>query len=478
MASSFYFYDVETSGFNPRSARVMQFAGQRTNLQLKPIGQPDNFLIKMTPDVLPEPDAVLLTGITPQKTLAEGITEAEFLRYFSDNIATSDTVFLGFNTVRFDDEFIRFLHYRNFYDPYEWQWQDGRSKWDLLDVSRMTRALRPDGIEWPYASDGKPSNKLSLLSAINKLSHEQVHDALSDVQATIAVASLIRKKQPKLFDYLLSKRDKKQVEDLVTKPEPFIYSSGSYSSSFLKTTAAVTLTPHPAQSGSVYVYDLRCNPEPYLKKTTDELAELLAKYYYEEGEERFPIKKLQFNRCPAIAPLSVLDTDSQKRLNLDLVVIDKNLKILLDSSDFIEKLQDAILLNEKQKQTAFVADIADVDSQLYNGFFNDKDKAKMAKVRQADQNALADLHPDFDDSRLDKLLFLYKARQYPKSLSDTEQKTWENYCQHQLLNGNEQSRLANYFKRIDEIAKNQDLNQNQKYLLEELKLYGEYVMPA
>src|SRR4051794_2186078 len=109
MAGSFFFYDLETSGISPREARVMQFAGQRTDLDLKLIGEPVNELIKLSEDVLPDPDAVLITGITPQATLQDGITEAEFLELFHKDVATPDTIFVGFNTVRFDDEFMRYL---------------------------------------------------------------------------------------------------------------------------------------------------------------------------------------------------------------------------------------------------------------------------------------------------------------------------------------------------------------------------------
>ena len=204
----------------------MQFAGQRTNVEMEPIGDPVNILIKLTPDVLPDPEAVLLTGITPQSTQADGMTEAEFLKYFYDEIVTPDTCFLGYNTVRFDDEFMRFLHYRNFYDPYEWQWTNNCSRWDILDVVRMTRALRPEGIEWPMNDDGKPTNRLELLTKANNLDHYAAHDALSDVYATIAIAKLIRDKQQKLFEFLFDYRGKKKIQELVGADKPFVYSSG------------------------------------------------------------------------------------------------------------------------------------------------------------------------------------------------------------------------------------------------------------
>lgn len=477
MQQTFYFYDLETTGFSARNARIMQFAGQRTDMDLKPIGEPDNILIKLTPDVLPDPDAIMVTGITPQKTLTDGITEAEFLCYFYDKIAQPNTIFVGYNTVRFDDEFIRFTNYRNFYDAYEWQWQDGRSKWDMLDVVRMTRALRPDGIKWPFGSDGKPVNKLEPIAAINKLNHEKAHDALSDVYATIAIAKLIKTKQPKLFDYLLNMRDKRKVEDLVGTGEPFVYTSGKYNSDFAKTTIAVSVAQHPSQKGTVLVYDLRIDPEPFAKMPAKELAVLLQKFRFEENELRLPVKRLQSNRCPAVAPMTVLTVDDKDRLQIDDAVIKANFEKLRSLSDFGDRLQEAIRLNEKARQSSLVVDVQDVDTQLYDGFFGDSDKTKMRVVRAANENELADLNLDFADKRLELLLLLYKARQFPKSLTADEQTAWQSYRTQKLLSGDADSQIAKYFNRINELSVRTDLNQDQLYALEELKLYGESIMP-
>ncbi len=271
MNQSFFFYDLETSGINPREQRIMQFAGQRTNLELQPIGEPVNMLIALGDDVLPDPDAILVTGITPQSTKQDGITEVEFLRVFYEQVAMPGTIFVGYNTVRFDDEFMRYLNYRNFYDPYEWHWQDGKSRWDLLDVVRMTRALRPEGIKWPFTSDGKPTNRLELLTELNGLEHQNAHDALSDVDATIALAELIRNHQPKLFDYLLKMRNKSEVENLIKSSKPFVYTSGKYSNETEKTAVTVYLCDNP-KTGAL-VYDLRFSPVDWFDKTPEQLAE-------------------------------------------------------------------------------------------------------------------------------------------------------------------------------------------------------------
>ena len=477
MAETLYFYDLETSGINPRSARIMQFAGQRTDLNMEPIGGPDNILVKLTPDILPDPEAILITGITPQQTLADGITQAEFLKYFHENVVQPNTTLLGYNTVRFDDEFMRYANYQCFYDPYEMHYKNGCSRWDLLDVVRMTRALRPDGINWPFASDGKPSNRLELLTSVNKLDHYSAHDALSDVFATIAVAKLIKQKQPKLFEYLYKLRDKHEVAKVVSSGKPFVYTSGRYASEYEKTTISVLLAPHPAQKGSVFVYDLRYDPSPFLKMQPAELADTIFKYHSDKDQIRLPVKQLQYNKCPAVAPLTVLRAADKSRLQIDDSEIDNNFAILSSADGFAENIQEAFMIRDKQRQTSFIVDVSDVDSQLYDGFFNDADKSKMRTVRMADANKLADMHFDFDDNRLAKLLLLFKARQFPASLSADEQEQWSSYRADKLLSGGEDSRLAKYFARIDELVKQPSMTDSQRYLLEELRLYGQSLVP-
>lgn len=478
MANSFYFYDLETTGFSARDARIMQFAGQRTDMDLNPIGNPHNILVKITSDILPDPEAILVTGITPQKTLQDGMSEAEFLKIFHSEIAVPNTIFVGFNSVRFDDEFIRFTNYRNFYDAYEWQWQDGKSRWDIMDLARITRALRPEGIVWPFASDGKPVNRLEPLASVNKLEHEHAHDALSDVMATIGVAKLIKEKQTKLFDFMLKMRDKKEVQKLAGAGEPFVYCSGRYSSDFEKTTVVSTVALHPTQSGSVFVYDLREDPTPFVAMSPSELAELMKKWKFEEGELRLPVKQLQFNKCPAIAPVQVLEVgDTKARLKIDDTLIRKNLKTLQAAKDFGDKIKEAARINEKLRQATFMADIQDVDAQLYDGFFGDSDKNKMRTVRSADENMLADLHLDFADDRLKELLLLYKARQFPKSLSEQDQQAWDEYRTKRLFEGEEQSRFAKYLNKLNALAAQQTLTGEQRYILEELGLYAQSIAP-
>ena len=476
MAASFFFYDLETSGFDARQDRIMQFAGIRTDMDLNPIGNPYDIKIKMTPDTVPSPDAIMVTGITPQSTITDGVTEAEFLTMFFREIVQPSTTFLGYNTLRFDDEFMRNLLYRNFYDAYEWQWQDDCSRWDLLDVVRMTRALRPDGIEWPFNDQGKPTNRLELITKLNDIDHYAAHDALSDVHATIAVAKLIRDNQRKLFDYLFEYRQKKAVKALVEAGKPFLYSSGKYPSEFEKTTAAVYLTGERQDRGA-HVYDLRHDPREFIDMTAPQLAERLAWTRDENAPPRLPVKTLLYNHCPAVAPMGVLDEPAQQRLALTIKTVQTNLGLLRSAKGFDERVRQAFaIMDDKRDAAQRSKSTPDVDAQLYDGFLQSGDKTVSRAVRVAKPDDISSFASQLRDERLIKLLPRYKARNYPESLSDDERREWEQLCRQRLMDGGQKSRLARYFSRLQELAA--VATPEQTYLLEELQLYGQSIMPV
>ena len=440
---TFFFYDLETSGLNAREDRIMQFAGQRTDMELNPIGEPVNILVRITEDALPSPSAIMVTKITPQDTLRDGISEAEFLKFITEEVFVPNTIAVGYNTVRFDDEFMRATLWRNFYDPYEWEWKDGRSRWDILDVVRLTRALRPEGINWPFREDGAPTNRLELITKLNGVAHEHAHDALSDVYATIAVAKLIREKQPELFDFLFKMRDKKEIKKYVNldNKQPFVYASGRYGNEFNKTTIAFPLTS--GRNGNVLVYDLRYNINDV------------------DMEKTFPIvKELCFNKCPAVAPMGVLEKeDGWNKIGLTKEIVEKNLQDLLAHPEFAERMRSEI-----ENRPEFPPAV-EPEAALYDGFLGDTDRIKVAAVRNADANKLADFHPDFHDPRLPELLLHYKGRNFPQSLSESESTKWEEYRRARL------ERLApKFLKELSEIY------EKDEYIGEELKLYFESLM--
>lgn len=469
MASTFFFYDLETSGLDTRESRIMQFAGIRTDENFNHIGEPYNILIKLNDDTLPSPEAIMVTGITPQQTQADGVTEAEFARLFVDAIATEDTIMVGFNNIRFDDEFIRCLLWRNFYDPYEWCWKDGRSRWDILDVVRMTRALRPDGIVWPVDSEGRATNRLELLTKENGIDHLKAHDALSDVEATIAIIDLIKTKQPQLYSYLLKIRSKNTVKQLVNLDDkkPFVYTSGRYEAEYQKTTVAFPLTS--GKNGNVVVYDLRHDPTEFIAMNQSELA----KKYYASWEERqsegyvkLPIKELQYNRAPAVAPVGVLEQDGGwEHIQLDFATIERHKTILLRAPHFAENIRTLLETRPEYQKSQ------DAECQLYDGFVNDRDRLRIETVRNATERELGDFHPEFSDDRLGDLLLRYKARNYPASLSEDEARAWELWRSLRI-----QKQLPAFMKSLQKAAQTSD--EQKSFIVQELQLWAESIVPA
>lgn len=469
MTETFFFYDLETSGLSARDDRIMQFAGQRTDMKFNPIGEPVNILVRLSDDVLPSPEALLVTGITPQQTVADGYSEAEFAKILVDEIFTPSTIAVGFNSIRFDDEFVRHFLWRNFYDPYEWSWKDNRSRWDILDVVRMTRALRPDGMIWPVDDKGNPTNRLELLTKENGVDHYKAHDALSDVMATIAVARLISEKQPQLFQYLLKLRSKKEVMNLVNLDEkkPFVYTSGRYETEHQKTTVAFPLTS--GKNGNVVVYDLRYDPAPFIGLSTKELTDRLYASWEERQKDDFvklPVKELQYNRAPAVAPLGVLEQGGGwERIHLDAATIEAHKKALLAAPHFAENIR---ALFEKKKDYPVSPD---PEAQLYDGFVNERDRVRIESVRSASERELADFHPSFDDERLAPLLLHYKARNYPRSLSEDEVVQWESWRSDRL-----RTRLPGFLKSLQAAFSQSD--EDQRFIIEELQLWAESIMPT
>lgn len=469
MSQTFFFYDLETSGLSARDDRIMQFAGIRTTLDLEPIGEPYDVLVKLNDDTLPSPDALMVTGITPQQTLADGYTEAEFAKLLVEEVFTPDTITVGFNSIRFDDEFVRHLFWRNFYDPYEWSWRDGRSRWDLLDVVRMTRALRPEGIEWPFI-DGKEANKLELIAKLNGIEHLKAHDALSDVEALIAVTRLVKESQPQLYNYLLNIRGKKEVMKLVNLDEkqPFVYVSGQLSADFHKATVAFPLTS--GRNGNVVLYDLRYDPTPFLDLTPEELEKRMFSSWDERQKDGFvpiPVKEMQYNRAPAVAPLGVLEqSGGWERIGLTQAVITENRNKLLAVASFAENVRSALEKRPEFKKSS------DVEAQLYDGFVADIDTMRIEKVRQADAQQLADLHPDFTDERLPTLLLHYKARNFPKSLAENEVIAWEEWRAKRVM-----QQLPSFVKRLQDLSVTIS-DDNKRFVIEEMKLWAESIVPT
>ena len=457
MDNSFFWFDFETFGVNPAKDRPSQFAGIRTDLDFNIIDDPINIFCKPSNDFIPHPEACLITGITPQEAEDKGITENEFFKQIHFQLSASNTCSVGYNNIRFDDEVVRHGFYRNFYDAYAREWQNGNSRWDIIDLMRMTHALRPDGINWPTDENGVVTFRLEKLSEANGIEHENAHDALADVYATINMAKLVREKQPKLFSYLFSMRDKRQVmtEIDVVNHKPFVHSSGMLGKDHQYTGVMLPLLMHPSNKNSVICYDLTKPNSNLASLTIEDIQQRIFTRQDDlpEGINRLPIKEVHFNKCPAIAPLGVLNKECQKRLNIDL---DSCLKYSRELCKDIKSISNKI--NDVYKQHKFES-VSNPDHALYSGgFFSSADKNEMESIRKSDFGSLKDMKFQFKDHRLETMLFRYRARNAFDTLSDQEKSEWLEYRDSIILGNEGHFNLSMFDHVISEIKENGNYN--------------------
>ncbi len=473
---SFYWHDYETFGTDPARDRPSQFAGIRTDADLNIIGEPLVIFCKPADDMLPHPEACLVTGITPQQALEQGLPEAEFIRQIHAEFAQAGTCAVGYNSIRFDDEVSRYTLYRNFYDAYAREWQNGNSRWDIIDMVRVCCALRPEGIVWPTHEDGTTSFKLEQITQANGISHEAAHDALSDVHATIALAKLIKEKQPKLFDYVFKLRNKREVASLlnVAEKKPVMHTSAMFPASRFCTSLVMPLAMHPTNKNGVICYDLAVDPTPLIELTAEQISERLYTPVAElpEGVERIPLKTIHTNRCPVVVTTSLLDDAVAQRIQLDLAQARKHYQQLVKVTSLSEKLAEVFASSSFPEQK-------DPDTMLYSGgFFGQNDKSVMAQVRSSNPEELRDNTYYFEDKRLAEMLFRYRARNYPDSLTDDEQHQWHEYRYQRLTEagGGGSIVLEEYLEKVQAMLESPDINERDQQILEKLLDYSDQLL--
>ncbi len=475
MSLTLYWHDYETFGADPRRDRPAQFAGVRTDEALNEIGEPLVIYCKPARDFLPHPEACLLTGITPQIADERGYLEPEFIAQIHAEFAQPNTCGVGYNSVRFDDEVTRFTLYRNFYDPYAREWQQGNSRWDIIDLVRMTYALRPSGIIWPQHEEGQPSFRLGDLVAANGILHESAHDALSDIRATIALARLLRMQQPRLYDWLFQLRDKRKVATQLdlNSHNPVLHTSRMYPAKTGCTTLVMPLINEPGNNNSVLVYDLRHDPELFLPLDPGDLSQCLFTRNDElpEGMQRLPVKSVKLNKCPALAPRSTLDAEAAERIALDLDTCYRHWQTLYAVPDFFRRVATAYTSRKFEPCN-------DVDVALYDGFLDKADASSLAQIRHASPKELAKMRFDFYDKRLPELLFRYRARNWPEILTQTEGQRWQQMCLQRLTqdNGGGNITFSEFSTQIALLRDASKIDENAQRILGELEAWGKNLL--
>ena len=472
--TSFFWHDYETFGRSARRDRPAQFAGVRTDVHLNEIGTPVMQYCQPAPDNLPDPESVLLTGILPQLCLERGLPEHVFAAAIEAELAAPGTIGVGYNSIRFDDEFTRFLFWRNLIDPYAREWRNGCGRWDLLDTVRTTWALRPEGIEWPLREDGGPSFKLEHLTQANGLAHEAAHDALSDVRATVALARIVKTRKARLWDFCLKLREKSAVQAELISGAPVLHISGMYPASQGCMAIVAPLAPHPSNRNEVIVWDLAHDPAELLTLDAAVIRQRMFTRQEDlpEGMTRLPLKTIHINKSPiVIKNLATLSPERAEMFGINTALALRHAQNVPRVAGPMLGVWDRVFAREK------AAEPMDVDADLYGGFIGDEDRRQLERLRKLTPEALAKAKPAFRDERLDELLFRFRARNHVQSLGEDELARWLRHCGERLHGGAGGAlTLSAYFDQIDRLAESAD--ERGQGLLAALYDYAESIAPA
>ncbi len=425
-SASFFIYDYESFGVNCSSDRPAQFAGIRTDENLNIIGEPVMYYCQQTNDYLPSPEAVLITGITPQRCQAEGLPEYEFAQKILAEFSTPNTCIFGYNNIRFDDEMTRYTFFRNLIDPYAYSWKNGNSRWDLIDLVRACYALRPDGIQWVYDDDGLPCFRLDQLTLANGIEHSNAHDAMADVYATIEMAKLIKAKQPRLFDYYLNLRKKAPVEKLIDTLNltPLVHISGMFGNARGNLSLIVPLAWNPNNSNEVICCDLAGDVDALLTHSAETNRERLytkKEQLKAQGFSAVPLKGVHINKSPFLSPLNTLPKDRAVELGLDVQKCLENLEKIRQSPDIRDKVVEIYAQERVYKEND------NVETTLYDGFFSNNDRNNLDILRKLPVQEWGKHQFTFEDKRIPALLLHYQGRYFFKYLARSEQVKWQKY---------------------------------------------------
>ncbi len=489
MTHTFLWHDYETFGLDYTQDRISQFAAIRTDETLETIGEVQCLYCRPTIDALPSPQSIEITGILPQECEEKGLLEVDFARKIFDEMNQPNTISVGYNSMRFDDNVTRFLFWRNLLDPYSREWNNNCSRFDLFPLVVATWALRPEGIAWPTVQTqegvARPSFKLENLSKANNLAHEKAHDALSDVEATIALAKLIRRVQPKLWDYAIAHRTKQEILPLVNSRKPLLWVSPAHGLQNGYMRLVLPIATSTTNANDVMMWDLMQDPTELLTLTAEEArARLFVKNEdLPNGKERLAIYSCKINQAPfLVSHLGVLSEARAQAFALDKTLALNNAVFLIENMGKINSLIEGVIETLQEQEE----DEIDVEAALYSGGFTSRaDKYQMQAIHRQTPQAIADSVQEgriaFEDSRFDELLLRIRARNWPETLTEAETEQWHEFVRSKLIDGAYGSRtLEDFMAELEEMADaaGEDADERMETIYGALCEWAEYVSEA
>lgn len=504
--TSFY-HDYETSGADTKRDRPVQFAGIRVDESLNTVDVFDSIYCKLPDDVLPHPMAFVVTQMMIDEVQELGMPEFEFAHQVLNQLGRSNTTSLGYNTIAFDDEMTRNLFHRNLINPYEREWKNGNSRWDLINVVRMAAAIfsgkiYEDGsniFNVPLNDDGKKSFRLEDLSVANGIEHENAHDALSDVYATIGMAKIINDKEPEFFSLLESRKSKNLVsEDFInSKPEPILLCSSFFGGERSYVSFVIPLCVSSKNKNEVYCVKLESKQDiaNLIDFTVEDITKLIfekSDVLKENGLTRPALTTVRINACPVYLTTNDIkniypDTESReafyKSINVNTEDLAEAYRLYRSNIDILVEKARGVFDSQNFESNPD----EDVDLTIYSGGFPSNEETMLKnsfnndlKIAKNDEDRLNVFNRYLEKSsgKIKEQIFRVAFRSYPDvavNLGEKAVKKWHNHC-YERINGESDAVGLNYESFLVAV---EEIRANEKYsdplfeeILSKLEVYA------
>jgi len=507
--TSFLFYDTETTGLNSAFDQILTFAAIRTDLDLNEIEKYE-ITIQMRPDIVPSPGAFITHRLMPQDW-AEGVCEYEGARRIHEIVNRPGTISIGYNSLSFDDEFLRFTFYRNLLDPYSHQYANGCCRMDLLPITTLYRVFKPEFMAWPKSNDGKSSLKLELMlpslkqKFIGRAEHNELnisgmaHNAMTDVKVTLALAKCLMEERTVwkyCLDFFDKQKDRARVDNMNTPFQPSgIFKPGSqvHSSEAVRLSqtsqpikdgyALAIMISHRFGADSMYMAPVLgigrsyhyANQSLWLRLDR----ELIPSSDLLNPEELFAVRKKDGEAAIILPPLERfwnLLSEEQR------ASVEKNRSSVHDNPDKWLFLRKIVEYHREFKYPSVPE--ADLDSLLYQSpFFTKSEKREMEQFHRSSMEEKSAMVERMATSRIKSLAIRILFRNYPKeNISSSIYSAYRNYMERVRCRSNEVDKKLIGFKREDrlvpekaieeirQIFHNADVSDNQKLDGEQKKI--------
>jgi exodeoxyribonuclease-1 len=464
---TYLFYDIETTGLSKSFDQVLQFAAIRTDLNLQELERYE-YKIKLNPDVIPAPRALLTHRIRVDAAL-KGVPEVDAIRQIHALLNEPGTISVGYNTLGFDDEFLRFSFYRNLLPPYSHQFANQCKRMDLYPITVMYHLYKNEIIIWPVIED-RLSLKLENINRANNFVQGRAHDAMVDVEITLALAKRFFQER-EIWDYISNYFCKTTDTERFQKlPVELMHADQSHYHGLMilgKFGAKENYQAPVLYLGESAAYK---NQNLWLRLDTENLQLLAEDAIY---DNTWVVRK-KLGEPPFILPPAerFLKHLSPKRLALAMA----NRKWLQQNPVLFQKIIDY--------HRAFVYPIfanTDIDASLYlNGFWTDAEAEFCRQFHRAAPAEKAIMTEKLTNPKLKTLAMRLLGRNYPDSMTPPLKENFEGYLQQ--LNREENDSLVDFkgnkrlsaklaLQEIEAVRTAGGLDLEQQELLEGLEKY-------